>query len=193
MLNQGIISEGIAGLTNKRLSVEIYEQLMNGKAINRSIFSDGELRPNQCFEELLNHFDHYRNLYSQIGYELVMQEGFAFIRTPGWSDQVEDAVRRIQALLLVLFRGAMELGFTMDVLTKDNAGLSNAYLEVIGSGEDKQEVLHACGMKGDTLLSYMKMLESRAIAYRNAKGNLVLTEAGVAFYKELLGEGDIHA
>lgn len=81
----------------------------------------------------------------------------------------------------------------MDVLTKDNAGLSNSYLEVIGSGEDKQEVLHVCGMKGDTLLSYMKMLESRAIAYRNAKGNLVLTEAGVAFYKELLGEGDIHA
>lgn len=85
----------------------------------------------------------------------------------------------------------MELGLTMDVLLKDEAGLSNAHIEEIGKGQDKQEVLIACGMKKGTLLECVSKLESRFIAYRNAKGNLVLSESGAAFFSDLLAEGDI--
>jgi hypothetical protein len=180
------------GLVNKSISKDIYGQLINGRVINRSKFEDGELRPNRVFEELLNNLDHYRQLYEAIGFELVMREGFAYIRSIDAEDKVEEAVRRVQALLLVLFRGVTELGFQMDILRHDQAGLSNLYIDEIGKGEDKIDVLHACGMKGETLASWVyKTLELRAIAYRNAKGNLVLSEAGVAFFNELLGEGDI--
>lgn len=176
---------------NKVLSREVYAQLINGRVINRAKFDDGELRPNRLFEELLNNLDHYRALYEAIGFELVMREGFAYIRSIDVEDKVEEAVRRVQALLLVLFRGVTELGFQMDILRRDQAGLSNLYIDEIGKGEDKSDVLHACGMKGETLASWVyKTLELRAIAYRNAKGNLVLSEAGVAFFDELLAEGD---
>lgn len=180
-----------AKVMNRKLSMELYGQLMYGKMINRTAPMDGVLRSNPYFEEVLNNFDHYRNLYDLIGYELVMRDGFAFIRTSDGTDAKDDLARNIQGLLLVLFRGTLELGFTMDVLLKDSAGLSNIHIEEIGKGEDKVEVLMACGMKSGVLLEHIKKLETRAIAYRNGKGNLVLSESGAAFFNDLLGEGDL--
>lgn len=180
-----------AKVMNRKLSIELYGQLMYGKMINRTVSIDGGLKSNPYFEEVLNNFDHYRNLYDLIGYELVMRDGFAFIRTTDGTDAKDDLARNIQGLLLVLFRGTLELGFTMDVLLKDSAGLSNIHIEEIGKGDDKVEVLIACGMKSGVLMEHVKKLETRAIAYRNGKGNLVLSESGAAFFNDLLGEGDL--
>ncbi|QNH79631.1 hypothetical protein GGD92_15775 [Pseudomonas protegens] len=180
-----------AKVINRKLSVELYGQLMYGKMINRTVFIDGGLKSNPYFEEVLNNFDHYRSLYDLIGYELVMRDGFAYIRTSDGIDARDDLARNIQGLLLVLFRGALELGFTMDVLLKDSAGLSNIHIEEIGKAEDKVEVLIACGMKSGMLMEHIKKLETRAIAYRNGRGNLVLSESGAAFFDDLLGEGDL--
>ncbi|AXJ03165.1 hypothetical protein CFN16_03205 [Pseudomonas fluorescens] len=180
-----------AKVINRKLSVELYGQLMYGKMINRTVFIDGGLKSNPYFEEVLNSFDHYRSLYDLIGYELVMRDGFAYIRTSDGTDVRDDLARNIQGLLLVLFRGVLELGFTMDVLLKDSAGLSNIHIEEIGKAEDKVEVLIACGMKSGVLMEHIKKLETRAVAYRNGKGNLVLSESGAAFFDDLLGEGDL--
>ncbi|PFG26131.1 hypothetical protein ATH90_5045 [Pseudomonas lurida] len=180
-----------AKVINRKLSVELYGQLMYGKMINRTVFIDGGLKSNPYFEEVLNNFDHYRSFYDLIGYELVMRDGFAYIRTSDGIDARDDLARNIQGLLLVLFRGALELGFTMDVLLKDSAGLSNIHIEEIGKAEDKVEVLIACGMKSGMLMEHIKKLETRAIAYRNGRGNLVLSESGAAFFDDLLGEGDL--
>jgi len=46
-------------------------------------------------------------------------------------------------------------------------------------------------MKSGNLVEHVKKLEARNVAYRNAKGNLVLTEAGAGFFQDLLGEGDL--
>ncbi|MCQ2995777.1 hypothetical protein NLO95_16845 [Pseudomonas syringae] len=180
-----------AKVINRKLSVELYGQLMYGKMINRTVLIDGGLKSNPHFEEVLNNFDHYRSLYDLIGYELVMRDGFAYIRTSDGTDVRDDLARNIQGLLLVLFRGVLELGFTMDVLLKDSAGLSNIHIEEIGKAEDKVEVLIACGMKSGVLMEHIKKLETRAVAYRNGKGNLVLSESGAAFFDDLLGEGDL--
>lgn len=180
-----------AKVINRKLSVELYGQLMYGKMINRTVFIDGGLKSNPHFEEVLNNFDHYRSLYDLIGYELVMRDGFAYIRTSDGTDVRDDLARNIQGLLLVLFRGVLELGFTMDVLLKSSAGLSNIHIEEIGKAEDKVEVLIACGMKSGVLMEHIKKLETRAVAYRNEKGNLVLSESGAAFFDDLLGEGDL--
>lgn len=124
-------------------------------------------------------------------YELVMRDGFAFVRTTDSNDVREELVRTIQGVLLVLFRGVMELGFTMDVLLKDSAGLSNLHIEEIGKAQDKIEVLMACGMKTGTLLEHVRKLELRSIAYRNGEGSLVLSESGAAFFNDLLNAGDL--
>jgi hypothetical protein len=181
-----------AKVLNRRLSTELYAQLMYGKMINRTHCIEGKLASNPHFEELANNFDQYRALYELIGYELVMRSGFAFIRTADTSEmERDDIARNFQGLLLVLFRGIMELGYTMELLLKDEAGLSDLRIEEIGKAQDKAEVLIACGMKSGNLLEHVKKLETRNVAYRNAKGGLVLTEAGAGFYRDLLGEGDL--
>ncbi|HGW3656239.1 TPA: hypothetical protein ACNH47_001641 [Pseudomonas aeruginosa] len=177
---------------NRKLSTELYAQLMFGKMINRRQCLEGKLISNPQFEELANNFDQYRALYELIGYELVMRDGFAFIRTAEVSEiEKDDIARSFQGLLLVLFRGVMELGYTMDILLKDEAGLSDMRIEEIGKGQDKVEVLIACGMKSGNLVEHVKKLEARSVAYRNTKGCLVLTEAGTGFFQDLLGEGDL--
>lgn len=181
-----------SNVLNRKLSTELYAQLMFGKMINRTQCTEGKLVSNSHFEELVNNFDQYRALYELIGYELVMRSGFAFIRTADASEvEKDDIARNFQGLLLVLFRGVMELGYTMDLLLKDEAGLSDMRIEEIGKGQDKVEVLIACGMKSGNLVEHVKKLEVRNVAYRNAKGNLVLTEAGEGFFQDLLGGGDL--
>jgi hypothetical protein len=189
-LAPGIHNARASGI-NKKLSVEIYGQLMNGKMLNRHTPIEGALKYNPLFDEVYKHFDSYQYHYSLNGYELIMRDGFAFVRDADRVEFKDELARSIQGVLLVLFRGVMELGLTMDALLKDEAGLSNAHIEEIGKGQDKQEVLIACGMKKGTLLEYVSKLESRFIAYRNSKGNLVLSESGAAFFNDLLDEGDI--
>jgi hypothetical protein len=46
-------------------------------------------------------------------------------------------------------------------------------------------------MKSGVLMEHIMKLETRAIAYRNGKGNLVLFESGAAFFDDLVGEGDL--
>lgn len=181
-----------ARVLNRKLSIELYSHLMFGRMINRTHFIEGRLASNPLFEELLNNFDQYRTIYDLIGYELVMRDGFVFLRTADAAEvEKDDIARSFQGLLLVLFRGVLEMGYTIDVLLRDEAGLSDTWIEEIGKGQDKVEVLIACGMKSGNLLEHVKKLEARSVAYRNAKGNLVLTEAGAGFFNDLLGEGDL--
>lgn len=183
---------GTTKVLEQKYCTEIYRELMFGKMINRTTSIESRRMPNPLFQELANHFDHYQHLYQLIGYELVLRDGFAFIRSADSPEtEKEDIARNLQGLLLVLFRGVMELGFTMDLLLKDEAGLSNNLIEEIGKGQDKTEVLIACGMKSGGLSEHIKKLENRQVAYRNARGHLVLTEAGAGFFRDLLGEGDL--
>ena len=79
MLDEKIATnDGAKKGLNRQHSVEIYSQLMNGKMVNRTILTEGALRSNPLFEELLNHFDRYQDHYGLMGYELIMRDGFAW-------------------------------------------------------------------------------------------------------------------
>lgn len=173
-------------MINRRLSQEIYRELVGGKAINQDSYLNGEITPHPLFEEIFNKYDDYRALYANIGFELVMRSGFAFIRSLERDEDYTDVVRKIQALLLILSRGINELGYQFDMLTNDSVGVRDSLLNEIDKGEDKRDIMAACGMKQDTLVvACRNTLEKRAIAYRNAKGNLVLSYAGKAFFEDL--------
>ncbi len=173
-------------MLNRRLSQDIYRELVGGKAINQDSYLNGEITPNSLFEEIFNKYDDYRTLYANIGFELVMRNGFAFIRALERDEDYTDVVRKIQALLLIVSRGINELGYQFDMLTNDSVGVRDSLLHEIDKGEDKRDIMAACGMRQDTLVAACKkVLENREIAYRNAKGNLVLSHAGKAFFEDL--------
>lgn len=132
--------------------------------------------------KMLNNYDQsYKPLYLNIGFELVMRNGFIYIRSVERDEEYSEVVRKIQVLLLILARGLHE-----HILRDGEAGVSDGIMEEIGKGEDKQDVMSASNMKGEALASAVrKNLEQRGIAYRNAKGNLVLTHAGLAFFDDV--------
>ena len=174
---------------DQQKSRKLYEALINGQAVNEYIFKDSSLVTNPLYEELFSNLDrYYRDLYSNIGFELVMREGFAYIRSYSADESQNDAVRKVQGLLLVLGRGVTELGYQFELLINPDAGVSPEVLNQIEQGEDKQEILSACDLKGGLASNIDKILAKRCIAFQNAKGNWVLSNAGQAFFNELFTE-----
>lgn len=171
---------------DQRKSRVLYESLINGQVVNEFIFKDSSLMPNFLYEELISNFDrYYRELYANIGFELVLQQSFAYIRSIEPDETQNDTVRKVMGLLLVLGRGVTELGFQFELLTDPDVGISSEILKQIEQGEDKQEVLAACELKGGLVSNMEKLLGKKNIAFQNAKGNWVLSDAGKAFFAEL--------
>jgi hypothetical protein len=173
---------------DQKKSRALYQKLINGQVINEYVFRDSGLVSNPLYEEMVSNFDRcYRDLYFNIGFELVLRDGFAYIRSLEADEDQNDTVRKVQALLLVLGRGVTELGYQFALLTDPDVGVSTEVIEQIAQAEDKQEVLAACDLKGSLLTNLEKVLGKRGIAYQNAKGNWVLSDAGKAFFNELFG------
>jgi len=171
---------------DQQKSRQLYAALINGQVINETLYRDGALAPNPLYEELIANFDrYYRQLYANIGFELVLRDGFAYIRSLDPEEAQNDAVRKVQGLLLVLGRGVTELGYQFELLTDPNVGVSPEVLEQIGQQEEKQEVLAACDLKGALATHMDRVLGRRGIAFQNARGNWVLSNAGKAFFDEL--------
>lgn len=175
-------------MIDKRLSQQIYRELMNGRVINELVYQkDGSMKPDARYEELFNNYDSdYRELYENIGYELVLKGGFAFSRSLDEDDAYSDVAMKIQSLLMVIARGIQELGYDFELLTTHEAGVSDQLLEQLETDE-KKDILLACGLKKSLIDEVKNVLETRNIAYRNAKGKLVLTAAGRVFFEEVFG------
>lgn len=173
-------------MIDKSLSQKIFRELFNGRVINDLMYStDGTMQSDPLYEELFKNYDsYYREMYDNIGYELVLSGGFAFVRSYERDEQLSDVAMKIHALLMVIARGIQELGYDFEILTTHNAGVNESLLNQIDT-EEKREILLACGLKGSLDNSIQNLLIGRRIAYRNAKANLVLTSAGKGFFDEV--------
>ncbi|WP_205598504.1 hypothetical protein, partial [Halomonas sp. NO4] len=98
-------------------------------------------------------------------------------------------VRQIQGVLLVLGRGVLEKGFMFKAMTLPEAGISRETLESIGNDPTMAQILKACKMEQPLPEAAKVALVDRDIAFFNDKGNLVLADAGKAFFDDLFVEG----
>lgn len=175
-------------ITNK-LSQTIYNQLINGKAINKQqyILKSNELEDNQLYNEIFNHFDEYNNLYQQINYQLVHKNScFFYIRELGGED-ANDVTIKIQALLIIIGRIITEQGYLFDVLTDHRAGVKSDILAIAASEERYLDILHTCKLcvKRGIEEEINNNLVARGLMFINSRGHYVLTEAGNSFFIEL--------
>ncbi|WP_168014550.1 condensin complex protein MksE [Halomonas salinarum] len=184
-------------VVNRRLSQEAFRKLTSGQVINQYEYVNGELAPNPLFDELYKERDrYYVEAYANMGMELVQRPGFFYVRTltqaqaddEGRDQESGGSIRQIQGVLLVLGRGVLEKGFMFDALTHPNAGISREILESIGSDPTFGQILKACKMDQPLPEAVKVALVDRDIAYYNAKGNMVLAEAGKAFFDDLFSQ-----
>lgn len=173
-------------MIDKALSQKIFRELFNGRIINDLYYAtDGSMQSDPLYEELFKNYDsYYREMYDNIGYELVLSKGFVFVRANENDDQLSDVAMKIHALLMVIARGVHELGYDFEILTTHEAGVSESLLHQIDT-EEKREILLACGLKGTLDKSVQNVLIVRNIAYRNAKASIVLTSAGKGFFEDV--------
>ena len=184
-------------VVNRRLSQEAFRKLTAGQVINQTQYVNGEMAPNPLFDELYKERDrYYVEAYANMGMELVQRPGFFYVRTLSHSQGDDDSrdqessgsVRQIQGVLLVLGRGVQEKGYMFEGMTLPVAGISREVLESIGNDPTMVQILKACKMDQPLPEAVKVALVDREIAFFNAKGNLVLAEAGKAFFDDLFSQ-----
>ncbi|EWH01950.1 condensin complex protein MksE [Halomonas sp. BC04] len=184
-------------VVNRRLSQEAFRKLTAGQVINQTQYVNGEMAPNPLFDELYKERDrYYVEAYANMGMELVQRPGFFYVRTLSHSQGDDDSrdqessgsVRQIQGVLLVLGRGVQEKGYMFEAMTLPVAGISREVLESIGNDPTMVQILKACKMDQPLPEAVKVALVDREIAFFNDKGNLVLAEAGKAFFDDLFSQ-----
>lgn len=181
-------------VVNRRLSQQAFRKLTSGQVINQYRYVNGKLALDPLFDELYKERDrYYVEAYANMGMELVQRPGFFYVRTLV-QEQADDesrdqessgSIRQIQGVMLVLGRGVLERGFMFEALTHPDAGISRELLERIDNDPTFCQILKACKMDQHFPEAVKVALVDRDIAYFNAKGNLVLAEAGKAFFDDL--------
>mgnify|MGYP003624563430 CR=1 FL=1 len=171
-------------MISTRLSQAIYRQLINGKVVNQHEYRNDRLVPNELFDEVFNNLEEYQRLYENIGSELVLGDGYIFIRDFDVASQYAEVAMKIQALLLVIARGVTEKGYDFKILTEPDAGLSQSMAESLES-EPNRDILDACKLKESLWAESKNILVERNLCLLNTKGNLVLTDGGIGFFNRL--------
>lgn len=177
-------------MISNELSQNIYNQLINGKTINKQNYAikTNELDENPLYNELFTNFDEYYKLYQRINFDLIHKNAsFFFIRGLGSKD-ANEATIKIQVLLIVIGRIITEQGFLFDTLTDYRAGIRLEDLSVAITDERYTDILHTCKLciKGKSIESEIEdNLVARGIIYKNSRGYYVLTNAGKAFFDDL--------
>ncbi len=178
-------------MISNELSQAIYNQLINGKVINKHRYNIkiNQLGDNPLYTEIFTNFDDYRQLYRRINFDLVDEKnGFYFIRELSGGDANEVTIK-IQALLIIIGRIITEKGYLFDVLTDYRAGISLEELSMAMSEERYADILHTCKLcLSNTIEKEIdNHLIARSIMFKNSRGHYVLSDAGAAFFSELSG------
>lgn len=180
-------------MLNSMLSRVIYAELNAGRVINLHLYDNGTKKSNPLYLELSAERADYTNLYDALGYELVHQPGFFFIRELGADDPYRDATVKVVALLTIIGRGIMQQGYRFSLLTNEGSGLSEEAVKPLESGEEYRDIMQAVGLKNELWQELKNNLVERRVAYLNDAGRLVLTDSGGYFFNSLFHDSGIAA
>lgn len=170
-------------------SRQIYQQLMNGKVINKYILAnDATMQENDLFTEILREEDAYKQQYLMSGYLLDIREDFVLIRElERQNDSLKtDATLKIYILLLLIAKYINDNNYRLDKLTSPDKGLHVADIESISVMTYTKEILEKADLKKDLLSHIKSSLVDRGILLEKASStSYILSNAGLAFFREV--------
>lgn len=173
-----------------RLSQEIFNQLMNGKVINKNeLNNNGEFKENPLFAEIVGNLNDYENQYTMSGYEFVQHPSFIYIRerTSQREELKIDITMKVCVLLLLIGKYITEQNYRSTKLTDKTGGLSVVDFEGIEDMPDTQEILQKSGMKSGLQAAIKSTLIDRNILLQKPSSQTyILSDAGKAFFEEII-------
>lgn len=173
-------------------SQKIYNILINGKILNRRRYDPmrNDFAEDELFQELSSQYEGdngYRALYERIGCELVLRPDYAYLKDQDSDDdKSSQTATAIQALLTVIAKTALSRNYSFALLTAVEAGFSCELAEAADQDPEMRRILAACYCRDVPLWDEAhRLLVKRHIAFVNARGNLVLSDAGQDFFAEI--------
>jgi hypothetical protein len=174
---------------NKQLSKEIFDQLTNGKVINKTILNNaGEFVENHLFNEVMGNLNDYRQQYEMSGCDFVESPTFVFIRdlASNQEDLKTDVTMKACVLLLLIGKYITENNYRITKLTESSGGLTEADIEAIEQMDDTKEVLERSSIKNGFSSAIKSILIDRNILLKKPSVNAyLLSDAGKEFFDEI--------
>ena len=173
-----------------RLSKEIFQELMNGRAINkRRLDNSSNFMENELFNEIIKNEEEYRRQYKMAGYEFILNNSFILIREKGFDSSIlkTDATMKAYTLLLLIGKYLNDYNYRITKLEDINSGLNIADIEAIEAMSETKELLEKADMKTDLFSNIKSVLVARNILLEKAGSNVyLLSDSGKAFFDELV-------
>ncbi len=175
---------------NAVLSKEIFQELMNGKIINKHrLDNSANFVENELFIEIMENEREYRIQYEMSGYEFELSDTFVFIREEGFDNKIlkTDVTMRAYVLLLLIAKYLNAQNYRFTKLTEADGGISDADISSISAMKDTGELMEKAGIKGDLLGNIKNVLVKRNILLEKASSSsYILSDSGNAFLQELI-------
>ncbi len=187
---------------NQALSVEIFDELMNGRMINREILgSNGKFEPNPQYKEIMDNLSLYKQQYKMSGYTLVananLDEGFIYIiKGEAYEISKTELAMKAYCLLLLIGKYLTSNNLTMSKIIDEQGGLTTSDFSKMQTMENIAEILENANMQDDLLKNVKSILVDRHIMYKKVGDELgqdryILSNAGKAFYDELVEQVEV--
>lgn len=175
---------------NAILSKRIFDQLMNGRIVNKTIIGNNDsFAENPLFIEIVDNLDDYRTQYKMSGYDFIEKEGYFYIRDRllNTTELKTDITMKACVLLLIMGKYLTENNYKISKLTDASAGLVEADFEAIQDMPDTAEILEKTGMKQSYSKAVSSTLVERSIMLQKTGSNaFVLSDSGRAFFDEIV-------
>ncbi|WP_026970843.1 condensin complex protein MksE [Aliagarivorans marinus] len=172
------------------LSALIFNELMNGKVINRTMLNNsGEFSENPLFTEVMENLKDYRTQYEMNGCEFVDESEFIFIRdrTSNRDDLKTEITMKACLLLLILGKYINENNYRLSKLTEPSGGITRADIEEMQEEEDTVELIEKAKLKNDLHSEIKNVLVNRNIMLEKpSEESYILSDAGRAFFNEVI-------
>ncbi|CAD7532990.1 MULTISPECIES: condensin complex protein MksE [Aeromonas] len=175
---------------NAALSSDIFNDLMNGKMINKTTFNNaGQFVDNELFIEIITNLKDYRTQYEMNGFEFVETNNYFFIRdrVNNKDDLKTDISMRACLMLLLLGKYITENNYRLEKLTDAAGGITVADIEAIKEMSDTGEILEKAGINKDLHKEIRTTLVNRNIMLEKPSQQVyVLSDSGRAFFDEII-------
>lgn len=187
-------------MANKTLSKEIYNQLMNGKMINKHILDNAnDLQINPLFTEVMDNLAEYRNLFEMIGFDFIVSPDFMYINDSEIESEKKTPLA-MKALIMLLVIGHYvnkDKRSPNRIFCAKTGGLYEEDFQKMEAMPDIAEVLEKADITTktdrDLHAQVVNLLVNRGIMMeKSSSKSYVMTDAGKAFYNDVVTNFDMN-
>lgn len=175
-------------MANMLKSQLIFNQLMNGKVINRQEIINDCMVVNENFLEIMKNIEEYRLQYQMCGFNFIENENYVYIIDKNRADEPKtDVSMHAQILLVMIGKFLNDNNYSFSKITSIDAGLTLSDIETIQAMSDTEELMERSGMKKDKVLDNIKniLVDRNIMLEKNTSKSFILSEIGIQFYEDL--------